>query len=101
MVGEEQEPGEEKYMSVDERRQQDLSHIERTIGELERQTPGERGIAERSPVIRPEYWRDRIHGLVTSSEATVSTIKHADVLLERLERLSERLEQRDGPAQRK
>ena len=85
-------------MSVDDRRQQDLSHIERMIGELERQAPGERGIAERSPVIRPEYWRDRIHGLGGFFGATVSTIKHAAVLLERLTRLSERLEQRDGTA---
>jgi hypothetical protein len=88
-------------MSVDDRRQQDLSHIERMIAQLERQAPGERGIAERNPVTRPDYWRDRIHGLVTSSETTVSTIKHAAVLLERLARLSERLEQRDEPCQRK
>jgi hypothetical protein len=88
-------------MSVDDRRQQDLSHIERMIGQLERQAPGGRGIAERSPVTRPEYWRDRIHDLVTSSDTTVSTIKHAAVLLERLARLSERLEQRDGPDQRR
>jgi len=88
-------------MSVDDRRQQDLSHIERMIGELERQTPGERGIVERSPVIRPEYWRDRIRGLVASSDATASTIKHAAVLLERLTRLSARLEQRNGPDRRK
>jgi hypothetical protein len=77
-------------MSVDDRRQQDLSHIERMIGELERQAPGEREMAERSPVIRPQYWRDRIHVLVSSSDANVSTIKHAAVLLERLARLSHR-----------
>lgn len=77
-------------MSVDDRRQQDLSHIERMIRELERQAPDERGIEERSPVIRPEYWRDRIRVLVSSSEANVSTIKHAAVLLERLARLSHR-----------
>jgi hypothetical protein len=77
-------------MSLDDRRQQDLSHIERMIRELERQAPDERGIPERSPVIRPEYWRDRIHLLVSSSDANVSTIKHAAVLLERLARLSAR-----------
>jgi hypothetical protein len=88
-------------MSIGDCRQQDLPHIERMIGELERQTPGVRGIAERSPVTRSEYWRDRIHGLVTSSETTVSTIKHAAVLLERLARLSGRLAQRGGPNQRK
>ena len=101
MAGEEQEPVEEKFMSVGDRRQQDLSHIERMIGELERQTPNEGGITERSPVIRPEYWRDRIRGLVSASDATASTVKHAAVLLERLTRLSERLAQRDGPDQRK
>ncbi|MFT4507966.1 hypothetical protein [Caballeronia sp. 15711] len=84
-------------MSVDDRRQHDLSHIERIIGQLERQAPGERGIAERNPVTRPDYWRERIHGLVASSETTVPTIKHAAVLLERLARLSERLEQREKP----
>jgi hypothetical protein len=88
-------------MSADDRRQQDLFHIERMIGQLERQAPGERGIEERNPVTRPDYWRDRIHGLVTSSETTVSTIKHAAVLLERLTRLDERLERRDEPRQRK
>jgi hypothetical protein len=88
-------------MSVDDRRQQDLSHIERMIGQLERQALGGRGITERSPVTRPEYWRDRIHSLVTCSDTTVSTIKHAAVLLERLARLSERLAQRDKSDHRK
>ncbi|QIE25818.1 hypothetical protein SBC1_49090 (plasmid) [Caballeronia sp. SBC1] len=88
-------------MSVGDRRQQDLSHIERMIGELERQTPCEGGVTERSPVTRPEYWQDRIRGLVTSSDTTASTIKHAAVLLERLTRLSEKLAQRDGPDQGK
>ena len=82
-------------MSVDDYRQQDLFHIEKMILELERLMQNGPIIAERNPVTRPEYWRNRIHALVNSSEATVSTTKHAAVLLERLANLSELSAQHD------
>ncbi|SOE96302.1 hypothetical protein SAMN05414139_09234 [Burkholderia sp. D7] len=82
-------------MSVDDYRQQDLSHIEKMIVELERLIQNGPIIAERNPVTRPEYWRNRIHALVNSSHATVATEKHADVLLERLANLSELSAQHD------
>ena len=86
-------------MSVDDYRLQELSHIERMIVELERLTQNGRVIAERNTVTRPEYWRNRIHALVNSSEATVSTTMHAAVLLERLTRLSEVLDRHNRPDQ--
>jgi len=86
-------------MSVDDYRQQELAHIERMIVELERLTQNGRVIAERNTVTRPEYWRNRIHALVNSSEATVSTTKHAAVLLERLASLSEALDRHNRPDQ--
>jgi hypothetical protein len=86
-------------MSVDGYRQQELSHIERMIVELERLIQKGRVIAERNAVTRPEYWRNRIHALVNSSEATVSTTKHAAVLLERLTSLSEVLDRHNRPDQ--
>jgi hypothetical protein len=86
-------------MSVDDYRQQELSHIERMIVELERLVQDGRIIAEPSAVTRPEYWRNRIHALVNSSEATVSTTKLAAVLLERLTRLSEVLDRHNRPDQ--
>jgi len=76
-------------MSVDDYRQQDLSHIEKMIKELERLIQNGTIIAELNPVTRPEYWRNRIHALMNSSRATVATTKHAAVLLERLANLSE------------
>ena len=86
-------------MSVDDYPQQELAHIERMIVELERLSRNGRIIAEQNPVIRPEYWRNRIHALVNSSEATVSTTKLAAVLLERLTRLSEVLDRHNRPDQ--
>jgi len=80
-------------MSVDDYRQQDLSHIEKMIVELERLIQNGPIIAERNPVTRPEYWRNRIHALVNSSQATASTAKHAAVLLARLANLSDLLAQ--------
>jgi len=86
-------------MSVDDYPQQELVHIERMIVELERLTKNGRVIAEQNAVTRPEYWRNRIHGLLNSSEATVFTTKHAAVLLERLTSLSEVLDRHDRPDQ--
>jgi hypothetical protein len=86
-------------MGVDDHRQQELAHIERMIVELERLIQNGRVIAERNAVTRPEYWRNRIHALVNSSEATVSTTKHAAVLLERLTSLSEMLDRLIRPDQ--
>jgi len=86
-------------MSVDDHRQQELSHIERMIVELERLIQNGRVIAERNAVTRPEYWRNRIQAVVDSSEATVSTTKHAAVLLERLTSLSEVLDRHTRPDQ--
>ena len=76
-------------MSVDDYRQQELSHIEKMVVELERLVQDDQVIPERNPVTRPEYWRNRIHVLVSASEETVSTTKRAAVLLERLASLSE------------
>jgi t-SNARE complex subunit (syntaxin) len=86
-------------MNVDHYRQQELSHIERMIAELERLVQRDRLIGEQNPVIRPEYWRNRIHASVNASEATVSTTKHAAVLLERLTRLSEMSDRLNRPDQ--
>jgi hypothetical protein len=79
-------------MSVDDYPQQELAHIERMIVELERLTQNGRVIVEQDPVTRPEYWRNRIAALVNASEATGSTTKRVDVLLERLASLSEVLD---------
>jgi hypothetical protein len=86
-------------MSVDDYRQQELSHIERMIVELERLVQDGRIIAEPNAVTRPEYWRNRIRALVNASEATGSTTKHAAVLLERLASLSEVLDRHSRPNQ--
>jgi hypothetical protein len=91
--------GRDSFMSVDDYRQQDLFHIEKMIIELERLMQNGPIIAERNPVTRPEYWRNRIHALVNSSEATVSTTKHAAVLLERLANLSALSAQHDRQSQ--
>lgn len=79
-------------MSVDDYRQQELAHIEKMVVELQRLVQDEQVIAERNPVTRPEYWRNRIHVLVNASEETVSTKKRAAVVLERLASLSEVLD---------
>jgi hypothetical protein len=76
-------------MSVDDCRQQELSHIERMVVQLERLVQDGQIIAEPNAVVRPEYWRKRIDALVNSSTASGSTTKRAAVLLERLSALSE------------
>jgi hypothetical protein len=86
-------------MNVDHYQQQELSHIERMIAELERLVQRDRLIGEQNPVIRPEYWRNRIHASVNASEATVSATKHAAVLLGRLASLTEMLDRRTLPDQ--
>jgi hypothetical protein len=83
-------------MSVDDYRQQELSHIERMVVELERLVQDGRIIAERNAVVRPEYWRKRIDALVSSSAASGSTTERAAVLLERLSTLSEVLVRNQG-----
>jgi hypothetical protein len=63
---------------------QELVHIERMIAELGRVPDRRRGVARHNPVMRPEYWRQRIHALMKSPGATETVVRHAAALLDKL-----------------
>jgi hypothetical protein len=77
--------------------QQELAHIERMIVELERTQGAHRGVGAHNPVMRPEYWRQRIQVLMRSPDVTEPMIQHALALLERLEHVSNGHEHSDQP----
>jgi len=91
------EPFEEKRVSRDAIQRQELAHIERMIVELERTQRALRGAGAHNPVMRPEYWRQRIQVLMRSPDVTEPMIQHALALLERLEDVSNGHEESDQP----
>jgi hypothetical protein len=54
------------------------------IAELGRVPDRRRGVARHNPVMRPEYWRQRIHALMKSPGATETVVRHAAALLDKL-----------------